>query len=165
MKPFLTRLLTLGLATVALPVAASLLMPANPAAALPTCVPSGPNTVCTFSFTGAPDTWTVPSGVTQATFVASGAQGGLGGNCTIFTGTPGAGGLGGQATATIAVTPLAVMQVNVGGKGADAGVSSLGGALGGAGGGASDVRTGSYGLGERVIIGGGGGGGGGACST
>ena len=66
----------------------------------------------TFNFTGAAQTWTVPAGVTSATFDLYGAQGG---GFAIPTFAPG---LGGRATATIAVTPGASIQVNVGGQGA-----------------------------------------------
>ena len=67
----------------------------------------------TFNFTGAAQTWTVPAGVTEATFDLYGAQGG---------GHPGEqplfrAGLGGRATATIAVTSGDSIQVNVGGRG------------------------------------------------
>lgn len=63
------------------------------------CQPSGSEVVCTFDYTGAAQSWTVPEGVTQATFDVFGAQGGsepLGQ----------AGGLGGKASATIDVTPV-----------------------------------------------------------
>jgi len=54
-------------------------------------------------------TWTVPAGVTSVTVDAFGAQGG---------GAAGVkGGLGGEATATLAVTPGATYQINVGGYG------------------------------------------------
>ncbi len=46
------------------------------ASADPICTTSGARTICTFSFTGAAQTWTVPAGVTQATFDVFGAQGG-----------------------------------------------------------------------------------------
>jgi hypothetical protein len=65
----------------------------------------------TFNYTGAAQTWTVPAGVTTATFDLYGAQGGL-----VF-GVRGSPGLGGRATATVAVTPADTIQVNVGGQG------------------------------------------------
>jgi hypothetical protein len=133
----------------------------------------------TFSFTGAPQTWTVPAGVTQATFDVFGAQGGD----SFVTGgaTGGKGGLGGEATATVAVVPGQTFQVNVGGRGSD-GISGgaaggfNGGGNGGAngtpgpgpsagGGGASDIRSGTFTPGDRVIVGGGGGGAGGSGCT
>jgi hypothetical protein len=141
------------------------------------CQPSGSDVVCTFTYTGNAQSWTVPEGVTQATFDVSGAQGG---------GTPGGdgviqGGKGGEATATIPVTPGDTLQVNVGGKGGDGDPNGPGGAGGfnggaaggvgccsgpGGGGGASDVRrdtdaSGDFALAERIIVAGGGGGTGG----
>src|SRR3954453_17549906 len=50
-----------------------------------------------FSYTGAPQSWTVPAGVTSATFDLYGAQGGVHFGTTAN--------LGGQATAVIPVTP------------------------------------------------------------
>jgi hypothetical protein len=137
--------------------------------AAPSC--SGTTTVtCTFSFTGAADSFTVPAGVTSVMVVAFGAQGGSSQDGV-------SGGLGGQATATISVTPGETLQVNVGGRpstgnpanggfnGGGPGGAATGtfGALvaGGGGGGASDVRQGGAALANRVVIGGGGGGGGG----
>jgi hypothetical protein len=151
------------------------------------CRPSGSNVTCTFTYTGNAQSWTVPEGVTQATFDVSGAQGG---------GTPDfdndfsnqffPGGKGGEATATITVTPGEMLQVNVGGKGHN-GADFDGGAAGGAGGfnggaaggdgfyygpggggGASDVRrdtdaSGDFALAERIIVAGGGGGKGGSA--
>src|SRR5262245_32195545 len=72
----------------------------RPALAAPTTV--------TFSYTGAAQSWTVPAGVTQATFDLDGAAGGSGNNGR------NAGGLGGRATATIVVTPGTIYQINVG---------------------------------------------------
>ena len=43
------------------------------------CQPSGSQVVCTFSYTGAAQSWTVPDGVSQATFEVHGAQGGSSG--------------------------------------------------------------------------------------
>ena len=120
----------------------------------------------TFSFTGTSQTFTVPTGVTQITVEVLGAQGGLAQDGT-------AGGLGGRGTATIAVTPGEVLQVNVGGQGGTGnpaaggfngggagGTGSSANSGGGGGGGASDVRRGGTGLAARIVIAGGGGGGG-----
>jgi hypothetical protein len=139
----------------------------GPAHAADSCQPSGSQVVCTFEYTGAAQSWTVPDGVTQATFDVYGAQGG-----SEPTGKPG--GLGGEATATIAVTPGDTLQVNVGGKGGDGTTQSGGGGFNGGypggggtvdthggGGGASDVRSGGIGLANRIIVAGGGGGAGG----
>jgi len=125
--------------------------------------------VCTFTYTGNAQYWTVPDGVSQATFDVYGAQGGSAGGAV--------GGRGGEASATIAVTPGETLQVNVGGRGGAGlgGTGAAGGFNGGAGGGngsdggggggggASDVRSGAFGLANRIIVGGGsyGGGGGG----
>ena len=98
------------------------------ASAAPSCVPSGTNIVCSFTTLG-PDNFTVPSGVTQVTLDAFGAQGG---------GAPpfSAGGLGGEGLSTVAVTPGQTLQVNVGGTGGDRGsVLPNGGANGGGTGG------------------------------
>ena len=112
----------------------------------------------TFNFTGTAQTWTVPAGVTEATFDLHGAQGE---NSLEPQGIPG---LGGRATATIAVTPGASIQVNVGGQGAAFGAAGFNGGGGGAfgagggGGGASDIRVGGNELDDRVLVAGGGGG-------
>jgi hypothetical protein len=138
------------------------------ALAAPSCSPSGANTVCTFSTPGV-DTFTVPAGVTEASFDVFGAQGG---------GLPGqsVGGLGGRARADLALTPGATVTVGVGGAGGSVGACDAqetpgvggvnGGASGGSGfcegaggGGASDVRIGGTDLDHRVLVAGGGGGG------
>lgn len=117
----------------------------------------------TFPYTGAPQLYVVPPGVTSIQVVVSGAQGDspAGG---------GVGGLGGMVEATIAVTPGESLQIMVGGSGSSGGYN--GGARGaGNGGGASDVRRPAFstssscafdltcGLGERIVVAGGGGGG------
>jgi hypothetical protein len=121
---------------------------------------------CTFAYTGAAQTWTVPAGLTSATFDALGAQGGGG------LGT--SGGLGGEATANLSLTPGATVTVVVGGQGGgicNGGAGFNGGGAGGistvhnvcsggGGGGGSDVRIGGSGLSDRVLVAGGGGGGG-----
>ena len=127
-----------------------------------------------FSFTGAPETFTVPADVCELQVTADGAAG------ADLTGDI-VGGLGGHAQATIAVTPGEVLQVRVGGQGASAQVSpggaggfngggdggdGTGGASGGSGGGgASDVRRGDFADASRLVIGGGGGGAGNAASA
>jgi hypothetical protein len=90
------------------------------------CQPSGSQVVCTFSYTGAAQSWTVPDGVSQATFEVHGAQGGSSGGGQ-------AGGLGGKASATIALTPGDTLQINVGGAGSR-GVAGTAGGAGGTGG-------------------------------
>jgi len=136
------------------------------ASAAPACTTTGGITTCTFSTVGA-QTWTVPAGVTTAAFDLLGAQGGVG-----DTG----GGQGGEATATLTVIPGTTFQLNVGGHGT-AGAGAAGGAGGfnggadggsgggGGGGGASDVRNGSFGLPDRLLVAGGAGGGGGGSGS
>jgi Glycine rich protein len=133
---------------------AALVLPAG-AGAAPDCQTSGAETVCTFEYTGAAESWTVPFGVSEARFDVYGAQGGT-------SDTGGVGGLGGRATATIAVTAAQTLEVNVGGAGGDGGGFNGGGAgtRDNGGGGGSDVRFAPYGLADRAIVGGGGGGGG-----
>jgi hypothetical protein len=122
----------------------------------------------TFNYTGAAQTWTVPAGVTSATFDLYGAQGG-----TYAIGAePGVGGLGGRATATISVTPGDSIQVDVGGAGFSCCIAPWPQAAfngGGApeisgGGGASDIRIGGTALSDRKVVAGGGGGGNGVST-
>ena len=154
----------------ALVVLASLGVATAPASAAdPECgepVAVGTRFRITCSFTGGPQQWTVPAGVTRAQFDVQGAQGG-----------GSQGGRGGRAVALREVAPGAVYQVNVGATGDGGGFnggaqggencSTLPGGPGGStsfcmrapgGGGASDVRVAPFGLSERVIVGGGGGG-------
>lgn len=121
----------------------------------------------TFGFTGGAQTWTVPAGVTQATFDVHGA---MGGDLNFDLGP---GGSGGRATATLMVTPGDEIRIVVGGAGENVDVCQdrppnggfNGGGNGGnsvcagaAGGGASDVRIGGTGLDDRKLVAGGGGG-------
>ena len=147
-----------------------------------------------FEYTGGAQWWAVPEGVEEAHFDVAGAHGG--GGCPSepvdYTGSPhNVGGYGHEIETDLQVTAGQVLQVNVGGKGADghctgyaspasnaAGGFNGGGAggagsesiqtpipqNGGGGGGASDVRHGPYGLAARDIVAGGGGGGGGGAS-
>lgn len=62
----------------------------------------------TFTLTGAPETYTVPAGVSQLRVQATGAQGGGLDTC----------GYGAAVTATILVTPGQVLTLRVGGRGA-----------------------------------------------
>lgn len=147
------------------------------------CTTTNGQTICTFEYTGAAQTWTVPDGVTAAIFDVYGAQGGNG--IFTFAGSQ-FGGRGGEAKATLAVTPNQTFQINVGGAGGDvtlgattAGAGGFGGGGnggngglfdtvftiegGGGGGGASDVRSGGFSPNERIIVAGGGGGAGGGA--
>jgi hypothetical protein len=119
----------------------------------------------TFAFTGAPQIFAVPAGVSEVTLEVWGAQGNRNALGVL-------GGLGGYATGRLAVSGGQLLHVYVGGGdttavaggyngGGAAGASPCATARGGGGGGASDVRTGGGGLGDRVIVAGGGGGGGG----
>ncbi len=120
-----------------------------------------------FSYTGSVQTWTVPAGVTSIAIDAQGASGGFSG--FLFC----SGGCGGRVQCNIAVTAGQVLNIYVGGMGADGyyyggsggwngggngGSSFFGG--GGGGGGATDIRIGGTGLANRVLSAGGGGGGG-----
>ena len=125
--------------------AATKVMPACPAPAI-----SGATATVTCSYTGAAQYWTVPAGVTQATFTLYGASGGS-------ISQPG--GSGAEVTGTLPVTPGSVLQVNAGQ--ADSAFGGGGGGGGGnGGGGASDIRDGAYTLADRLLVAGGGGGGG-----
>lgn len=127
----------------------------------------------TFAYTGAEQTFVVPSGVTSIQMECWGAESGMNGYS----------GLGGYAKGVIAVTPGETLRINVGGKGGDGGSTANGApepgsnggwngggaagrtkraywSVGAGGGGASDVRRGGSALANRVMIGGGGGGGG-----
>jgi len=144
----------------------------------------GATTTCTFIYTGAPEAWVVPAGVTSAVFDLFGAQGGNFAPLNNFPG--GAGGKGGHVQATVALTPGATLNMRVGGKGSDSvafigpftvvGGFNGGGTnsatcvgcnytLGGAGGGSSDVRTSADALANRLLVAGGGGGAGAGSIT
>jgi uncharacterized repeat protein (TIGR01451 family) len=160
-----SRALAAALFTV---VAAALawISPARAADPPPGCSTSAGQITCVFVYTGFPQIWIVPTGVTSASFYVSGAEGGAGGV---------RGGSGGTAFGTMSVTPGTAMQVNVGGQGSSAAAGGAGGwngggagsAPSGGGGGGSDVRRGACSasttctVNDRFIVGGGGGGGGG----
>ena len=129
----------------------------------------------TFSYTGAQQTFTVPSGVTSITIEMWGAQGGSGGFwSSSYCGT---GGKGGYSKGDLSVTAGSSVYVYVGGEGEShsscsermrSGNPLQGGwngggdgdysYSGGGGGGASDVRYGGTSTGDRKIVAGGGGG-------
>jgi Putative Ig domain/IPT/TIG domain len=138
-------------------------LPALPASAASGDCTGTTTVTCTFTETGAAQTWTVPVGITDATFTVYGAQGGSSAD------DQSPGGTGAKVAATLPVTAGTVLQVNVGQAGAaNGGATFGGGATGhgdaGTGGGASDVRSpaadGSYPLANRLLVAGGGGGGG-----
>ncbi len=113
--------------------------------------------VTTFNYTGAQQSYTVPSCVSSITIDISGAQGG--GDAS----NPG--GLGGRVVATIPVSAGQTFYVYVGSNpgntnpgGYNGGGNGAGSGLGAGGGGASDVRFGGTAVTDRIIVGGGGGG-------
>lgn len=128
-------------------------------------------TVTTFNYTGAMDTWVVPPGVTSVEVDMVGASGGWDdfGGSTITSHIPGD---GGRVQTTLTVTPGATLYIYVGGIGGNAssGTGGTGGFNGGAnggttgtysgggGGGASDIRIGGTTYGDRVVVAGGAGG-------
>ena len=116
----------------------------------------------TFDYTGAKQSFKVPSGVTSITVVALGAPGSGYGCNTKFHGRS----RGGRVFAVIPVTPHQRLAVYVGGnrgESSSSGGFNGGGGAGGAdgGGGASDVRVSRGGLRDRILVAGGGGGQGG----
>jgi len=128
-----------------------------PLRAAPSSIPNHKS----FYYTGGPQDFTVPRGVSYITVVARGAHG---------AGSPVAD--GGRVHAVIPVTPGEQLVVYVGGDASGSTSGFNGGAIGGAdygcysghnctaygGGGASDVRQGGDGLVDRVLVVGGGGG-------
>lgn len=137
-------------------------------------------TVATFTTPGT-YVWTVPTGVTNATFDVFGARGG-----SVLTSSGGivnvvsSGGAGGEAKGKFAVHGGETFEIVVGGQGGTTNEATSAGAAGfngggvgrlyaGAGGGGSDVRIGGRGnacaagkvcgFADRIIVGGGGGGG------
>jgi hypothetical protein len=138
---------------------AAALAPAGQASAASAgCTTSGSKVTCVFLEAGSAQTWTVPPGITKATFTLYGAQGGHGD----FSGAPG---VGAKVAATLRVTAGTMLQVNVGQAGASNGHSQTfggGGSGSTSGGGASDIRTpasdGTYPVLNRLLVAGGGGG-------
>jgi hypothetical protein len=144
----------------------------------PAYVPAdGPHVVVeTFAATGAPQSFTVPAGVTSLHVVATG---GAGGDATSdIEPSTARGGRGAVVEVDLEVTPGDVLSVNVGGEGGSAGTTATsgvggwnGGGAGGAanlvgagGGGATDLRTcapdatGCDSLASRLLVAAGGGG-------
>ncbi|MDP3557366.1 MAG: T9SS type A sorting domain-containing protein [Bacteroidota bacterium] len=114
---------------------------------------SGTNT---YNYTGSSQSITIPTGVTQITITAYGAQGGSNPLGVV-------GGLGGMATGILTVTPGDVLNIYVGGTngyngGGAASNPSCITCGAGNGGGASDVRLNGITLADRKIVAGGGGG-------
>ncbi|MBK8657859.1 MAG: T9SS type A sorting domain-containing protein [Bacteroidetes bacterium] len=120
----------------------------------------------TFTFTGAIQTFTVPTCVSQVTITASGASGSNG----YASGSPGGtGGNGAVVEGTFPVNGGDILHIFVGGQGTPTAGGFNGGGISLAdssagGGGASDVRLNGIGLSNRIIVAGGGGAGGnGGC--
>jgi LPXTG-motif cell wall-anchored protein len=138
------------------------------------CVQASPvGTVsCTYSSTGAEQTFVVPDGVTQLTVNATGASGGTG--QALYLGSI-AGGAGATASGSLDVASGSTIFVEVGNSaGFNGGGSGVVASVPypnstGPGGGASDVRAVSSAdagtLDSRLLVAGGGGGGGGEGST
>lgn len=138
---------------------ASLSAISTPSQAATTDCTVASNTKCvvTFSYTGAPETWTVPARIQEIYFDVRGAQGG---------GT--AGGQGGIDTGTLTVTGGTSLIIRVGGQGTlgltaaggfnGGGATNAGDTAPGSGGGASDIRVTTDTLAARVVVAGGGGG-------
>lgn len=124
-------------------------------------------TTATFNYTGAAQTFTVPACVYN---IDVDVRGGKGGNANSVTA-----GNGGKVTATIAVTPGQVLQINVGGLGGSPAGGWNGGGNGnagfapggnsGGGGGASDIRIAPNAMANRIVVAGGGGGAAGGSSS
>ncbi|MBF9140237.1 tail fiber domain-containing protein [Hymenobacter properus] len=124
-----------------------------------------PGVSATFNFTGAPQTYTVPTGVRSIMVTVAGSYGG-------YSASYAQGGNGSRVQATLDVTPGEVLTLYVGGAGGNgrsgASASAPGGyngggsgyASAGGGGGASDIRRGGTALSNRIVTAGGGGGGG-----
>lgn len=129
----------------------------------------------TFAYTGAMQSFTIPTCAMSLTVEVYGASGGFQGTISPTPGT-----YGGMVSAVLSGTPGAVLNLFVGGKGTDAGMLAApwgyGGYNGGGdgvtvssapctnndhsagGGGASDVRLNGVALTDRIIVAGGGGG-------
>ena len=128
------------------------------------------SSVQTFNYTGAVQTFTVPSGVTSITVDAKGARGGNSAENPGYGALPG--GDGGRVQTTMTVTAGEVLYIYVGGRGyggcycfpnSPPAPGWNGGGAGteenaGTGGGATDIRIGGQTLNDRVVVAGGGGG-------
>ena len=91
------------------------------------------SSVATVAYTGGLQTWVVPAGVTSLLVHAYGASGA---KCTNSIYCTAAAGLGGHIAATVTVTPLSTMYINIGGMGGTTSSS-----MGGFNGGGSCTRT------------------------
>ncbi|HEY2214569.1 MAG TPA: glycine-rich protein, partial [Acidimicrobiales bacterium] len=144
-------LLAIGLTVMGAAVVAG---PTLPASADVGCTSSGTNIMTVTCPVGLDDTWTVPTGVIDATFNVDGAQGGS----SVNGDSGGSPGQGGELTATIPVTAGQTYDVEVGAAGGDAiaGVefaiaAGAGGAPGGAAGGIVAEPAGGGGGGASIV--------------
>ncbi|WP_330334484.1 Ig-like domain-containing protein [Streptomyces sp. NBC_00536] len=171
--------LVLGAAGLLAALVAPLAAAADPADAAGPCGPAGAFTTspptCTYATAGT-DVFTVPAGVSALTVDLYGAEGGsAAGYVSPNPPNDGApGGLGGRTHATLAVIPGQSIQITRGAVGSSGtsrhgeyarpggfGHGSGGGGAhggGGSGGGATDLRTGTFGPADRILVAGGGGG-------
>lgn len=123
----------------------------------------------TFTYTGSPQTYTVPAGIHYLAVDAMGASGGVD---DLFPTFGSVSGCGGRTKCLLPVAPGDILKIYVGGKGPNStehifvggyngggsqGVTSAFGYVGG-GGGATDIRIGGTTIANRVIIAAGGGG-------
>lgn len=107
----------------------------------------------TFTFTGAPQTYTVPDRVTYLDIDARGAQG----RGYLYPSSV-VGGAGARVLTRLAVTPGQVLNLFVGGQATGWNGGGDSPYQGGCGGGATDIRIGGTALTDRVVVAGGGGG-------
>ena len=124
-------------------------------------LPALAQTVVNFNYTGAVQTFVVPTGVTSLSVDAYGAKG-QGDN----GGSANEGGNGGRVQATLTVTPGQSLSIyvgdrtgfNGGGAGGSFIIPGVINYVGGNGGGATDIRIGGTTLNDRILVAGGGGG-------
>ncbi len=125
----------------------------------------------TFPFTGAPQMWIVPDGVTEVEVDAYGARGGHSHCCSVPSAIIDAG-KGGRVEGILKVNPGDTLWMYVGGAGTNSpnnfttdplyaggwNGGGNGGYSGAGGGGATDIRLGGTSLEDRILVAGGGGG-------
>jgi uncharacterized repeat protein (TIGR01451 family) len=167
------RLAALGSAVPLMIITLAALPSADAGAAQVSCTPTAGFTNCAeFTYSGADQTFTVPSGVTSLDVRMWGAGGG-GIDPAYFTNQYSGGG-GGYTTGTVAVTPGQVLTVTAGQGGVIKGLTATygGGGVGGgggepgdSGGGLSALWDGAYGTNPLLMAGGGGGATNGAATT
>jgi Bacterial Ig-like domain (group 3)/Glycine rich protein len=152
MRPINSPTLRRQAAATTLAVAALGLAALPSASAAPASSCSSGTCTVSFAVTGAPETWTVPAGVTTLNVTLAGASGGVGAILGHLGGT------GGEATATVTVTPGEVLGVVVGDIGtngraldSDESVFSPGGYGGGGTGTPGEVTSGAGGGGGTFL--------------